>query len=117
MNSWLFITFCAMLSPKFRLNMALTKYPSGSFRELVSIAFPLMLSSFSVLTMVFADRWLLAHYSMEAHNAAVTATTTGWAFIFGWIVLGNITEVFVAQYNGAGLSKRLGEPVWQMLWF
>jgi MATE family multidrug resistance protein len=66
--------------------------------------------------MVFADRWLLAHYSVDAHNAAVTSTTMGWAFIFGWIVLANISEVFVAQYNGAGLSKRLGEPIWQMIW-
>lgn len=96
--------------------MALTKYPSGSLRELVSIALPLMLSSLSVMTMVFADRWLLAHYSIEAHNAAVTATTLGWAFIFGWIVLANISEVFVAQHNGAGLRDRLGEPVWQMIW-
>lgn len=96
--------------------MALTKYPCGSLRELATIALPLMLSSLSVMTMVFADRWFLAHFSVEAHNAAVTATTAGWAFIFGWIVLANITEVFVAQYNGAGLTKRLGEPVWQMIW-
>ncbi len=96
--------------------MALTKYPSGSLRELVSIALPLMLSSLSVMLMVFADRWLLAHFSIEAHNAAVTATTMAWAFIFGWIVLANISEVFVAQHNGAGLTNRLGEPVWQMIW-
>lgn len=96
--------------------MSLTKYPGGSLRELMTIAFPLMLSALSVLTMVFSDRWLLAHYSVDAHNAAVTATTTGWAFIFGWIVLANISEVFVAQYNGAGLGSRLGEPIWQMIW-
>ena len=30
--------------------------------------------------------------------------------------LAGITEVFVAQYNGAGLRQRLGEPVWQMIW-
>lgn len=96
--------------------MSLTKHPGGSLRELLTIAIPLMLSSLSVMTMVFADRWLLAHYSVDAHNAAVTATTTGWAFIFGWIVLANISEVFVAQYNGAGLSSRLGEPIWQMIW-
>ena len=96
--------------------MSLTKYPAGSFRELITIAFPLMLSSLSVMTMVFADRWLLAHHSVEAHNAAVTSMTTGWAFIFGWIVLANISEVFTAQYNGAGLGSRLGEPIWQMIW-
>lgn len=96
--------------------MGLTKYPEGSIRELWTLSFPLMLSSFSILSMIFADRWLLAHYSTDAHNAAVTATTLGWAFIFGWVALANIAEVFVAQYNGAGLKSRLGEPIWQMLW-
>lgn len=96
--------------------MSLTKYKEGSLRELWTLSLPLMLSSLSIMVMIFADRWLLAHYSTGAHNAAVTATTLGWAFIFGWVVLANISEVFVAQYNGAGLRKRLGEPVWQMIW-
>lgn len=96
--------------------MSLTKHPQGSLRELWSLALPLMLSSLSATTMVVADRWLLAQYSITAHNAAVVATTLGWAFIFGWIVLANIAEVFVAQYHGAGLRKQLGVPVWQMIW-
>jgi len=96
--------------------MALTKYSEGSLRELWTIAFPLMLSSLSVQSMIFTDRWLLAHYSTEAHNAAVTATTLGWALIYGWVVLANIAEVFVAQYNGARLYRQLAEPVWQMIW-
>src|SRR6185312_6092370 len=28
----------------------------------------------------------------------------------------SISEVFVAQYNGAGLKEKIGEPVWQMIW-
>lgn len=96
--------------------MGLTRHPEGSVRELWSLSFPLMLSSLSAMTMIFADRLLLAHYSIQAHNAAVVATTFGWALIFGWVVLANIAEVFVAQYNGAGMPERLGEPVWQMIW-
>lgn len=96
--------------------MALTKYKEGSLRELWSLAFPLMLSSFSVLLMVFSDRWLLAHFSTSAHNAAVSATTFAWGFILGWMSLAGISEVFVAQYNGAGLHHKAGEPVWQMVW-
>ena len=96
--------------------MALTNYKEGSVRELWSLSFPLMLSALSVLTMVFSDRWLLAHYSTEAHNAAVGATTFAWSFIFGWMSLTGISEVFVAQYNGAGLRHKLGEPVWQTIW-
>ena len=96
--------------------MALTKYQEGSLRELWTISMPLMLSSFSTMAMLFVDRLLLAHYSTDAHNAAVNATTMGWAIVYGWIVLANIAEVFVAQYNGANLHKRIGEPVWQMIW-
>lgn len=96
--------------------MALTKYKEGSIRELLVLALPLMLSSFSVMTMVFADRWLLAHYSISAHNAAVVASTLGWGFLFGWVVLSNVAQVFAAQYHGAGKFQQLGEPVWQMIW-
>lgn len=96
--------------------MGLTKHTQGSLRELWSLSFPLMLTSLSVMMMTFTDRWLLAHYSADAHNAAVAATTLGWALICGWIILAGIAEVFVAQSNGAGHKHKLGEPVWQMLW-
>jgi multidrug resistance protein, MATE family len=96
--------------------MTLTRYPLGSFRELISISLPLMISSLSVMAMVFVDRIFLAHYSVEALNAAVTATTFGWSFIAAWMVMTSIAEVFVAQYNGAGAREKLGEPVWQMIW-
>jgi MATE family multidrug resistance protein len=96
--------------------MSLTRYPEGSMRELCYLALPLMLSSLSVTTMVFIDRLLLAHYSTAALNAVANAMTLGWAYLFGWMVLTSIAEVFVAQYNGAKLYHKLGEPVWQMIW-
>lgn len=97
-------------------NMSLTKYKEGSFRELLSIALPLMLSSFSMMLMLFVDRLLLAHYSTAALNSAVNASVLGWSFLLGWVTLTNITEVFVAQYHGSNQPERLGVPVWQMLW-
>lgn len=96
--------------------MALTKYPEGSLGELWKIALPLMISSFSVMFMVFVDRMLLANYSTEAFNAAVSASTVGWAFVAGFMGLCCISEVFVAQYNGAGRKELMGVPVWQMIW-
>jgi MATE family multidrug resistance protein len=97
--------------------MSLTKYPQGSLRELWVLSFPLMLSSLSVMAMLFVDRLMLANYSPEALMAAVSASTTAWAFIFACTVIGSISQVFVAQYNGAGLKEKFGEPVWQMIWF
>ncbi|CUI15845.1 hypothetical protein PNK_0207 [Candidatus Protochlamydia naegleriophila] len=96
--------------------MTLTPYKSGSLKEMMYIAFPLMLSSLSVSSMVFVDRLFLARFSVPAFNAVSNAMTLGWAFVFGWMVLTSIAEVFVAQYNGAGQKERLGEPVWQMIW-
>lgn len=96
--------------------MSLTRYPEGSMRELCYLSFPLMLSSLSVTTMVLIDRLLLAHYSTAALTAVANAMTLGWSYLFGWMVLTSIAEVFVAQYNGAKLFHKLGEPVWQMIW-
>lgn len=96
--------------------MALTRFKQGSFRELLTLALPLMLSTFSVMTMWFVDRLFLAHYSIEAMNASVNATTFGWSFIGTAMVLTGISEVFVAQFNGAGSPEKIGEPVWQMIW-
>lgn len=96
--------------------MSLTKYPAGSLRELWSISFPLMLTSLSILAMVFVDRLFLANLSEQALGAAVTAGTTFWAIGGSLVILASMAEVFVAQYNGAGHLKRLGKPVWQMIW-
>jgi MATE family multidrug resistance protein len=96
--------------------MALTHYPEGSLRELAKLSLPLMLSSLSVLFMIFVDRLFLANYSTQALNAVANAMTLGWAFVYSWMILTSIGEVFVAQYNGAGQKQNLGEPIWQMIW-
>ncbi len=97
--------------------MTLTRYTPGSLRELFQISVPLMVSSLAMLAMLFVDRLFLAQYSMDAHNAAVNGATLGWACLMGWIAIASISEVFVAQYNGAKEHHRMGNPVWQMIWF
>lgn len=95
----------------------LTKHPIGSLRELWQIAAPLMVMSFSVYAMLFADRMILSHFSLEAMNAAAVAGATYAIFMFSALSLSLIAEVFVGQHNGAGNLKKIGEPVWQMIWF
>jgi multidrug resistance protein, MATE family len=95
----------------------LTKYPSGSVRELWSISLPLMLSLMSGSLMFFFDRLLLAKYSINALNAATTASTLAAAIQFTFLSTTCIAEVFVGQFNGAKRFSKLGEPVWQMIWF
>ncbi len=97
-------------------NSALTRYPAGSVRELWSISLPLMISTLALLFMIFTDRIFLARYSLDALNASVNAGTLAWAFMAGIGMITAMSEVFVAQYNGAKQFHRLGTPVWQMIW-
>ncbi len=69
-----------------------------------------------MLAMQFVDRIFLARYSPDALSAVTGSGTLFWCPYFAWMTLASRTEVFVAQYNGAGLYSRLGEPVWQMLY-
>jgi multidrug resistance protein, MATE family len=94
----------------------LTRYPEGSVRELWSISLPLMISVFASLCMIFTDRLFLARHSLDALNAVANAGTLAWALMGGMGMITAMSEVFVAQYNGAGLCKRIGVPVWQMIW-
>lgn len=96
---------------------SLTKHPSGSLRELWTISLPLMLSMMSGSLMLFLDRLLLARFSVDALNACVNASVIAAALQFAFLTTSAISEVFVGQYNGAGQYKKIGEPVWQMIWF
>jgi MATE family multidrug resistance protein len=95
---------------------SLTRHPEGSIRELWSISMPLMISMLASLFMIFTDRIFLARYSLASLNAAVTAGTLAWALMVGVGMLTAMSEIFVAQYNGAKQYQRLGVPVWQMIW-
>jgi MATE family multidrug resistance protein len=76
-----------------------------------------MISAFASLMMIFTDRLFLARYSLDALNASVNAGTLAWALMGGVGMITAMSEIFVAQYNGAGLEKKIGVPVWQMIWF
>ena len=94
----------------------LTKYPSGSVREIFSLAWPIMLSLLSGNLMFFTDRWILSMYSLKAMNAAVVVGPILALFQFAPLAITSISEVFVGQFNGASRYKEIGGPVWQMLW-
>ncbi len=95
----------------------LTRYSEGSVQELWAISYPLILSIFSVNMMVFFDRLILARYNTGAMNAAVLAWLIFSIFQVGAMGIASIAEVFVGQYNGAKKLNKMGEPVWQMIWF
>lgn len=95
----------------------LTPYPQGSLRELWQISFPLIISLMSASLMLFLDRLFLAHDSLTALNAAAHAGALVQFLQFWAIATVSIAEVFVGRYNGAGRKEKLGQPIWQMIWF
>ncbi len=95
----------------------LTKHPKGSLREFWAVAYPLILTAASGSLMLFADRAILSHYSLDAMNMAVTASMPWITLQVSTVAIAAIAEVFVGRYNGAGKIKHLGWPVWQMVYF
>ena len=95
----------------------LTLYETGSLPELWAIAWPMILTSAASYVMIFMDRVILANYSSDCLNASVAALPWYWAFHSSMLSLAAIAQVFVGQYNGAKQYKKVGEVVWQLLWF
>lgn len=106
-----------VLSTPYEMEQGIGKYSSGSIRQLLSISLPLMLSLLSGSLMLFFDRLFLAQFSLEALNASTNSTAMAAAIQFGFISTACIAEIFVGRYNGAGKFSKLGQPVWQMIWF
>lgn len=90
---------------------------SPTVRSLSRISLPLMITTLSGNMMFLLDRLILAHYSVEAMNAAATAAMACAIFQLSAVAIASIAEVFVGQYNGAQEHKKTPEPVWQMIWF
>lgn len=85
----------------------------GGYRELMSIAAPLMLSTSSTSLMHVVDRVLLSRYSADAMAASMPASATSFVFVSFFLGLAGYVSTFVAQYDGAGRPRRIGASVWQ----
>lgn len=93
----------------------ITRYPSGSLRELWVIAWPLMLSGLSGSLMVFTDRAILSHYHSDAFNACVTIQPWIWTCELGLMAIINCGEVIVGRFNGTKQFQRIGSAVWEVM--
>ncbi len=99
-----------------RADYQLTPHPVGSWLEIWSLSWPLMLSFSSGAIMLFADRVILAHHSVAAMNAmAVAANFCFLVLIFPFGIC-EITEVFVGRFHGERRHLDVGRPTWQIIW-
>jgi MATE family multidrug resistance protein len=89
----------------------------GGGREVLRIAYPLILSQMSITFQGFMDRLFLTWYGAEAVAGVVTGLFTTWPVIALFIGTGQYLTTFVAQYHGAARPWRIGPAVWQGVYF
>lgn len=76
--------------------------PLGGYREVLRVAYPLIISMGSFTLMQFSDRMFLAWYSATAIQAALPAGILSFTLICTFMALAGYANTFVAQYHGAG---------------
>jgi MATE family multidrug resistance protein len=91
--------------------------PRGGIRELLRLAWPLIVTNSFFTLQIFIDRILLSHASSEAVGASMVAVMLFWAPVALLQWTANYATTFVAQYVGAGQLRRVGPVVWQSLYF
>lgn len=88
---------------------------SFSYRELLRIAVPLIITSASFTVQNFCDRMFLAWYSPEALQAAVPAGILFFTLVCGFMSTAAFANSLVAQYYGSGDLHSCSRSVAQAL--
>lgn len=86
-------------------------------REVLAIAWPMMISTGFVSLLLFIDRMFLFWYSPEAMAAAMPAGALHWTTVSLPLGIAGYVNTFVAQYDGAGQPRRIGQSLGQGLRF
>lgn len=73
----------------------------GSYRHILTILFPIVLSNMAFTIMQFTDRILLTRYSSDAIQAAIPAGALTFTFLSFFAAIAGYSGTFVAQYFGA----------------
>jgi MATE family multidrug resistance protein len=89
----------------------------GGSRELLRLAWPLILSNSFWTLQIILDRVLLSRDSSDAVAAAIAAAVLFWTPLVLFQYTANYASTFVAQYTGAGQHDKVGPIVWQAFYF
>ena len=88
----------------------------GGGREVMRVSAPLVVSAMSWTIMTFIDRVMLNWVSGAAMAAAFTSSAAWFAMLSLPLGVCSYTNTFIAQYDGAGQPKRIGQVFWQAIW-
>jgi multidrug resistance protein, MATE family len=89
----------------------------GGGRELLALAWPLIVSNSFFTLQIALDRALLSRHASETVGAAMPAVLLFWTPFALLQFTANYVSVFVSQYVGAGRPHRVGPAVGQALYF
>lgn len=90
---------------------------AGGLRELLTLAWPLILSSSFLTIQFFLDAVFLTWYDPKATGAVLLSIVVFWTCFVLLQTTANYATTFVAQYIGAGRKERVGPAVWQSIYF
>lgn len=94
-----------------------SKHTPGGSRELLKLAFPLIVSQSFMTVQVFLDAILLSWHNPKEMAASFPAVMWYWLMYGALQVIASYTYAFVAQYTGANRPHRVGPAVWQGIHF
>ena len=95
---------------------AASKAP-GSYRDVLRVSMPIVVSMTTTVVMTFTDRVFLANYSIDAIAAALPAGIIAYVFLIFFADTAGYASVIIAQYTGAGALQRVGSALWQAIYF
>ncbi|HNS32164.1 MAG TPA: MATE family efflux transporter [bacterium] len=96
------------------LNFLMGKWKKeGGYRDILILAFPLILSTSAWSIQHFVDRMFLSWYSTETIAASMPAGMTNFAILTVFMGTASLVSTFVAQYHGAGQHRKIGAILWQ----
>lgn len=89
--------------------------PPPSIRSVLSISLPLIAAGLATNLTIFADRIILADYSVDMMSHVTTISNHCWIFLYTMMGVTYISKVFVGQYNGSKQYHKTSEITWQMI--
>ncbi|MGD9262669.1 MAG: MATE family efflux transporter, partial [Desulfobacterales bacterium] len=88
-----------------------------SYRDVVRVSMPLVISMTTTVVMTFTDRIFLANYSLNTIAAALPAGVSAFVLFTFFADTAGYSNVIIAQYTGAGVLQRVGSALWQGIYF
>ncbi len=87
----------------------------GGYRQVLTMAVPLILSTGSSSLQSFINRMFLTWHSPESLAAVMPASMVNYSVMTIFITTAGYVSTFVAQYHGAGRDEKVGGVTWQAL--